>query len=806
MKNQKRTRWLYSHVIWIRYNLALTSFRACLLPRWKYRPQVMLFSILILMHLVSSNIRAQRKVRAQSQGSITAIEKNFRPVLVTKKITCKRHDTQLYEPQVTVPMKLMFGDDLVNKKANLTVKIRCGNSVVVVLTGPFHVRIVESTAKGCTFKYSSSGGEANVSAAGPTNVQSGEYRLATSHTRYGIKTIRGKKGLTREWLLYEGEATVESPTFTRTVSSGQKLVNTRARSPSTQQITPKDFLQAATAYARVDASQANISNPKELRDRFLKLRTLHQGVLKAPYDEEKRRLLENEQKSLGIPIAQLPPTQDYLLSLINQRRYSEAIEGFNKRLSQTVADSKDHHLAALAHGGLENTDSSITFARLAVDLDAKDNRLSEAERAKSKEIVASEQNYFFDLLNKGRSKDAIAGFEKRIRENRFNSRDYGGMAAGFQQLGETSRSVDFALEALARNKGDQQLSRPEHADCERIANSEQDYLSELIRQGKYDQAIDRVQSRIRAKLGDSRYFYWLVVVSDKLGRTDEAVAYGKQALDLNRSDRRLLRQQYDFCVSMTDEQVGLFRMIDQGKYNQAIEGFQRRVKEGRENSRDYWGMVLGFQQLGDTPRSIDAALEAIARNSDQRLSSVERANCEKIAASELDYLFGRIKQRKYDEALERLRMRMIQKRRDSRDPYALALVSEGTGDTDRAVAHARKALELDKADPRLLREQYDDCVRITNRKSEQPPEPADEQAELFKMIDQGMYKDAIDGFEKRVKYQRGNSRDRYGISLCFERLGEERLAIRYAREALEIDDGKMSAKERDDCRRIARVK
>jgi hypothetical protein len=145
----------------------------------------------------------------------------------------------------------------------------------------------------------------NVRSSVPTNVRSGETRLASMRTRYEIKFRRKRKSLTGEWIVYEGEVTVKTPTTLTTIRQGEELVAQAASDQLFHTIASENLRGAATAYAKIDVSQTNISNREELQSTFLKLQTLHLEVLADPNNRSKRINLKSEQIRLGIPSEEL---------------------------------------------------------------------------------------------------------------------------------------------------------------------------------------------------------------------------------------------------------------------------------------------------------------------------------------------------------------------------------------------------------------------------------------------------------------------------------------------------------------------
>jgi hypothetical protein len=242
-------------------------------------------------------------VSGRSQGTITAIAKNLDKLNTTREVTCIR---QRRRPKVVVPMALQVGDRLVSNSKTLTVRLNCGAGEFTV-TAPFRLTLISKPGNSCYVNYQSVGGQMNVIDSGVTGVVTGAARMVSGGTIYGIKSTRvGKRGLKWEWIVYDGKVMVQTGVTAKTVEKDQKLVATGRAAPSIQRVAPEDIRQAAAAYARIDVSQANISNPQEREKAFVRLQALHQDVLAEPDNQRKRINLLNEQNRLGIPAGYHP--------------------------------------------------------------------------------------------------------------------------------------------------------------------------------------------------------------------------------------------------------------------------------------------------------------------------------------------------------------------------------------------------------------------------------------------------------------------------------------------------------------------
>jgi hypothetical protein len=145
-----------------------------------YRQLLVFFGILVLMQVSAPVLRAQ--------GKIVWLGKNLRPATPTTEVTCIRHRTRRREPRVIVSMDLRIGDELIGNSGSVTVKARCGTNTDLVLSGYFRVRFERPDKQGCrVFNYLKPGSQMNVSSFAPTNIDSAEVGIRTVRTAYEIK-------------------------------------------------------------------------------------------------------------------------------------------------------------------------------------------------------------------------------------------------------------------------------------------------------------------------------------------------------------------------------------------------------------------------------------------------------------------------------------------------------------------------------------------------------------------------------------------------------------------------------------------
>ncbi|HBB89548.1 MAG TPA: hypothetical protein DC047_18235, partial [Blastocatellia bacterium] len=149
--------------------------------------------------------------------------------------------------------------------------------------------------------------------------------------------------------------------------------------------------------------------------------------------------------------------------------------------------------------------------------------------------------------------------------------------------------------------------------------------------------------------------------------------------------------------------------------------------------------------------------------------------------------------------------RVQDKRADSRDYYGLAFAYEHLNDNKSAVSYANIALKRAEVDRRMSEKDVIDCERIAKLQTKEEAPAKDEQAELFELLRQGKYQEAIAGFYKRVQEKRADSRDYYGLAFAYLELKDPRLAAQFAKQALDYyqNDHRLSTEELNAARRIA---
>lgn len=310
--------------------ITLYFFQKTSLLARRWRPSIILFTALILVLFCAVN--------AAGQLSIVVMEKNKRKVPLPTWDVTRILATRGPAQQITViPMSLNEGEVLIGNTGAVAVRVRC-YSAEVSISGKFRVRILPSSARVCNLLFEgSAGARINTTASGPTKVVSGALTLGTSRTRYEGEIPAGKRSFL-DFLLsrpstpiakvYEGEAVVQSPFFSGAIQEGQKLVPGGQGANAIQRIAPEDYLRSAEIYARLDVSQANVTNERELEAAYLKLLGLHRDVLEYPRDPSKLPALIRAQEILGVPVGDPGAQQPHQLYEVTLKPNEKRVEKF----------------------------------------------------------------------------------------------------------------------------------------------------------------------------------------------------------------------------------------------------------------------------------------------------------------------------------------------------------------------------------------------------------------------------------------------------------------------------------------------
>lgn len=271
---------------------------------------------------------------ARSQGTIVVIvEGSHAAKMPTQAVTRVLGTNRHADPIRALPMNLEIGDELIGNDQAVKVKVRCNNSADLVLSGKFRVRFLRATAVGCTpfYFYGGSGARMIVKADAPTNIQSGETKLASKRTIFELRlpvdidgAVPAKNGSGNpDILVYQHEVIVTANDFTGPLTEGKKLESGGTAGRTIMQLRPQDFQLAARAFATVDMGEIekrrrdfvcpDCAKYFDYKGPYTKLRDLYQKLLEHP-DRANLIEVENQREHYGLkpnfPDPSLEPPED----------------------------------------------------------------------------------------------------------------------------------------------------------------------------------------------------------------------------------------------------------------------------------------------------------------------------------------------------------------------------------------------------------------------------------------------------------------------------------------------------------------
>jgi hypothetical protein len=528
-------------------------------------------------------------------------------------------------------MALLNGDELIGNTGAVTVRASCGANTKLELSGPFRVRFLLTANQGCKFLSTPKpGGRVNVSSTVPTNVQSGNVKMATKKTEYEIhyvpitvsRTVRvkGRRRLRlttriqQEVIAYkdEIEVTVKGSRLL-TVNEGEKVVTTAGVPARVDNITTQDIAETASVRARIQVSQLPPSvSERERKKAFADLQILHQEVLADPRNQPKLINLVNEQIKLGLPTAQVittplhtvTPTPTWPVELNANMKAVERLRLTNRcpltvRIRIRLKLAFAHLLSKREIEIPPGTAGAPGETYVRFEFDTTQTKPGDYKG-----------ELFLDCLNCPKENDC---------------------SAEHTRIPVTILVKEVKVESTHTNE----------------MRDEQAQLFELLRQGKYNEAIDGFERRVLQKRADSRDNYGAAVGYEQLKDNERAAYYANEALKFFATDQRMSKEELIDCEriaklqaavdanepDLKTEQARLFELLRQGKYKEALAGFEARLDHGLD-SRDAYGAALAYAAINEPGRAVQAAHRALSvNNSDRRLSEKEQADCERIAGS-----------------------------------------------------------------------------------------------------------------------------------------------------------------------------
>jgi hypothetical protein len=201
---------------------------------------------------------------ARSQGTIVVIVEGSHPATLPTKAVTRVLANRNAEPIGALPMNLEIGDELIGNDQAVRVKVRCNDSADLILSGKFRVRFLRATEAKCTlYFYGDAGARIIVKADAPTNIQSGETKLASKRTVFAVQILGNvdqavpaqTESRHPDILVYQHEVTVTAPDYSGPVTQGNKLAGGGTAGRTIMQLGPQDYQLTAEAFATIDVGE-----------------------------------------------------------------------------------------------------------------------------------------------------------------------------------------------------------------------------------------------------------------------------------------------------------------------------------------------------------------------------------------------------------------------------------------------------------------------------------------------------------------------------------------------------------------------
>ncbi len=532
---------------------------------------VIIVLTLLFIHLLSTNIGAEVTISAIVEDS------TIRTLPDTGDVRCIRY-AEFKQEEVYVDMTLKDYDELVSLSGGITVELRGPHNSRLTFSGRFRVLVMPLDGQDCAINVLS--GDADVLTDQRTTISSAGTILSSKGTQYGIRVSRTKEGPTQELFVYDDEVKVQSPTFKGILTPGQKLIISRAEPSQLTNIEWKDIQQTANVYARMDASKAQIvtgtqMSPKEV---YLKLQTLYTKILTDPENAESRLELAIQQVNYSL-------ATDAIYHLSRAERFAENVE--------------QQAMIALTKG--------VAYSQI--------GRSREDEQfQRAREIDPG----VFDKENLG-----IYQMDESLIEQLQEK----------PQTEEQAKKIAQLEEALGAQK--EKCLRDLEEQAEKIAKLEAERAKQAKSLGELKEKAARVDELEAERAKQAK----------KIAQLEEALGAQKEKCgrDLKEQARRIAELEEALIAqkqekpseleAVKEEQARLFELIEEGDHKEAIAGFERRLEEGRGNSRDYYGLALCYYKDYWWDRVDSFVEEALRLNKkDQQLSQAELDYTERIIA------------------------------------------------------------------------------------------------------------------------------------------------------------------------------
>lgn len=358
-----------------------------------------------------------------AQAVVSALVSDSEPLESTTDVLLSRFADFSAAPGLAVGTELAAGDMLSSVSGRTDVELTCGEETVLRFAGGFRVLIDAPQTADCALDFLS--GTLDVLTDRPTEVDTGLVTLGSEGTQYTVELTREGDDADRRVVVFDGRVRVRADDVDELVATGATWRLQRGAA-TWGRVDEADLERTAGRYARFDTARQVAVMPRADRELVAEqFRALHHAVLSRPDDSGKRADLAREQlKARQTPqalyhlkrgdltteeklashridrsVAEMmrrpltstrelyvvpvyPPTGSPPdpFSLIEQRRYEEAIESLLER-AREGASSRVYYGLAQAYLGLQGIASrrAQAYASRALDLQAVDRELSPEE-------------------------------------------------------------------------------------------------------------------------------------------------------------------------------------------------------------------------------------------------------------------------------------------------------------------------------------------------------------------------------------------------------------------------------------------
>jgi hypothetical protein len=383
--------------------------------------------------------------------STVMVAEGTKVVTETSRVTCFRGG-DVNALKVIQGMPLLPGDLLLCTDGDVVMVLgdaQCQYSAV----GPFRAYINADGQGGSIVDLLA--GETEVRATAPSQLGSAWGSIHSPSTVYGMRIVATEHGPTQVSYVLDGAAVIHARGADVAIDAGQKAESASDSLPRVEALAPEDLERSAVLNANVDANAAvAFSSAKINRDScYNALRTHYARLFANPKDIQARFELADAQVAYRVP---------------NQALYqAKRIEELDPAGTQQVRA----HVAVVrgaAYDQLGRTVEAKQQLDLARNIDAtavapENLRAIRYDPAWVTDVQrrGDPQPYLFSLLDKRNYREAIRGFEDRVRNQTADSRDHLGLCRAYAATGNGSRACSEASIGLRSNDSDKRLAGEE---------------------------------------------------------------------------------------------------------------------------------------------------------------------------------------------------------------------------------------------------------------------------------------------------------------------------------------------------------